>query len=322
VAAKQDGERQPPGSNAALTRDTALALWARGKTASEVADALAELGEAAGVGADDAIGPAQVKAMVIAARKRGDARAVRHPRGPKRQWSAARIDLLRRLWAGGKTCSEIARALTAAGAGDIGRGGDIAVTRNAVIGKAFRLRLARRGSPLFGWRRDAARPGHAVAAVVPALHRQRALPGNGRAARPGEREAPIQIGYAPEAAPPARFAAGPGHSVAQAPVADAAPPMHDPAILAIAVTLLDRTPRQCPFPLGEPAGAATLMCGAAKIGSDPYCARHLRLAYAAPPATWSAERRARFYAPATGPDGEGTAEQRQAAQSSRPGRAA
>ncbi len=51
-------------------------------------------------------------------------------------WTDEKVTLLRQLWGEGKTAAEIARAL----------GGGL--TRNAVIGKAHRLRLSNRVSPI------------------------------------------------------------------------------------------------------------------------------------------------------------------------------
>lgn len=51
-------------------------------------------------------------------------------------WTDEKVTLLRQLWGEGKTAAEIARAL----------GGGL--TRNAVIGKAHRLRLSNRISPI------------------------------------------------------------------------------------------------------------------------------------------------------------------------------
>ena len=51
-------------------------------------------------------------------------------------WTDERVDLLRRLWGEGKTAAEIAK--------ELGEG----VTRNAVIGKAHRLKLSSRVSPI------------------------------------------------------------------------------------------------------------------------------------------------------------------------------
>ena len=50
-------------------------------------------------------------------------------------WTDERVSLLKKLWGEGKTAAEIASTL----------GG---VTRNAVIGKAHRLKLSNRMSPI------------------------------------------------------------------------------------------------------------------------------------------------------------------------------
>lgn len=51
-------------------------------------------------------------------------------------WTDERIALLKKLWGEGKSAAEIAKAL----------GGGL--TRNAVIGKAHRLKLSNRVSPI------------------------------------------------------------------------------------------------------------------------------------------------------------------------------
>lgn len=51
-------------------------------------------------------------------------------------WTEERVDLLKKLWGEGKTAAEIAKEL-----------GD-GVTRNAVIGKAHRMKLSSRVSPI------------------------------------------------------------------------------------------------------------------------------------------------------------------------------
>lgn len=54
---------------------------------------------------------------------------------PKSSWTEERVELLKKLWDEGKTAAQIAETL----------GG---VTRNAVIGKAHRLKLSGRASPI------------------------------------------------------------------------------------------------------------------------------------------------------------------------------
>jgi GcrA cell cycle regulator len=60
----------------------------------------------------------------------------RRKKGGKMSWTDERVSLLKQLWGEGKTAAEIAKVL-----------GD-GITRNAVIGKAHRLRLSSRLSPI------------------------------------------------------------------------------------------------------------------------------------------------------------------------------
>jgi GcrA cell cycle regulator len=69
-------------------------------------------------------------------------------------WTDDRVALLRKMWGEGKTAAEIAREL----------GG---VTRNAVIGKAHRLRLSNRISPIQQNSKKASRPMRAGVAAPP-----------------------------------------------------------------------------------------------------------------------------------------------------------
>lgn len=67
-------------------------------------------------------------------------------------WTDERVALLKRLWGEGKTAAEIAKEL----------GG---VTRNAVIGKAHRLKLSNRVSPIQQNKKPVAKPVVAVKKV-------------------------------------------------------------------------------------------------------------------------------------------------------------
>jgi GcrA cell cycle regulator len=70
-------------------------------------------------------------------------------------WTDERVDLLKKLWGEGKTAAEIAKVL-----------GD-GVTRNAVIGKAHRLKLSTRLSPI----QQNTRPVRHVASEAPRAKR-------------------------------------------------------------------------------------------------------------------------------------------------------
>src|ERR1700761_6198320 len=90
------------------------------------------------------------------------------------EWSSERIEQLRALWHDGLSASQIATHL----------GG---ITRNAVIGKAHRLGLTGRPSPI---KRDAG------SGAAPA----RRKPTTARTDRPAARPAPMQTGLQPTVA--------------------------------------------------------------------------------------------------------------------------
>ena len=123
-------------------------------------------------------------------------------------WTDERIATLKKMWEGGQTASQIAEAL----------GG---VSRNAVIGKAHRLALEARPSPV-----RSNDPAKAAAAAKPAAEAP-------RAAEPIEEAAP-----APAAGPEPTPAASPAPVVAAAPTPIPAPapaptPEHPPVAEAV-----------------------------------------------------------------------------------------
>jgi len=78
-------------------------------------------------------------------------------------WTDDRVALLKRLWGEGKTAAEIAKEL----------GG---VTRNAVIGKAHRLKLSNRVSPIQQNKKPAVKA--VVAAPAPVPQEKKPAPAN------------------------------------------------------------------------------------------------------------------------------------------------
>ena len=151
-------------------------------------------------------------------------------------WTDARIDLLRSSWEGGMTASQIAEVL--------GEG----VSRNAVIGKAHRLGLQARPSPVKGG-------GEAMVAEVVAASVAKPAP----AARP-----------APAAVPP---------RTAPAPVVKKAKPAvpGKPA----RTTLLDLSEKVCKWPIGHPGDSDFHFCGKPSATGFPYCMDHCAVAYQA-----------------------------------------
>jgi GcrA cell cycle regulator len=147
-------------------------------------------------------------------------------------WTDDRIEMLKAHWDAGMTASQIAEAL--------GEG----VTRNAVIGKAHRLGLEARPSPV--------KVTEAVSAVVQAVV----------AAAEGAVEA-IVAAVAPVKAPPKRPAR---------PTVPAKPAR---------TTLLDLSEKVCKWPIGHPGEKDFHFCGKPAQASFPYCTEHCAIAYQA-----------------------------------------
>ncbi|KPF78969.1 global cell cycle regulator GcrA-like protein [alpha proteobacterium AAP81b] len=145
-------------------------------------------------------------------------------------WTDERMALLKECWESGMTASQIAEKL--------GEG----VSRNAVIGKAHRLGLKARPSPV-------------------------------KAGEEGE------AAVAPPTPPPvAAVAPAPAPS---APVARAAPKKVATKGKPAKTTLLDLSEKVCKWPIGHPGDADFHFCGKASQAGFPYCTEHCLVAYQA-----------------------------------------
>jgi GcrA cell cycle regulator len=200
-------------------------------------------------------------------------------------WTDDRIDTLRTMWEKGMTASQIAEAL-----------GD--VSRNAVIGKAHRLGLQSRPSPV--------KPNDDSASASPApAPVRKAAPPVMEAPRPAPAPAPAPAAPSAAAATPATPATpapdappqqimrsvGPGGFVRQAPgeqqppIAPAPPRRLVPAKpspeIAGKTTLLDLNDKICKWPLGHPGEPDFHFCGDKVNPGFPYCVAHCGHAYQA-----------------------------------------
>ena len=207
-------------------------------------------------------------------------------------WTDERIESLRTMWEKGLTASQIADEL----------GG---VSRNAVIGKAHRLGLKSRPSPVKAT--DKAKP---VKAATPAAPKPAAPASAPRAAAP---VAQRPVAAAPKADPKPAADAAPSSTVAgdappkadtprivsigpggfirqgpgdqQAPIPPAPPRRLVPAKpspeIADKTTLLDLNDRICRWPMGHPGEPDFHFCGQAVNPGFPYCVEHCGRAYQA-----------------------------------------
>ena len=211
-------------------------------------------------------------------------------------WTDERIDQLKGMWERGLTASQIAEEL----------GG---VSRNAVIGKAHRLGLQSRPSPVKA--NDAPKKAAAarkpVAAAEPEAPAQRAAPAPAAPATPAPPRAaaptpPPVAAAAPAADPvvsdapppppqPRIVSVGPGGFLRQGPGDQQAPippapprrlvPAKPSAEIADKTSLLDLTERICKWPMGHPGEPDFHFCGVAVNPGFPYCVEHCGRAYQA-----------------------------------------
>ena len=163
------------------------------------------------------------------------------------EWNEEAIGKLRALWAEGHSTAEIGRRL--------------GVSKNAVVGKAHRLDLPARPSPI---RRDGSGiprqpvPRRVAGPTLPPLT-STALPVM-EAARPAILARPRPLApRSPVPQPPA----------AQSPVAPRVQAVSRPSTRTVS----------CCWPIGDPGTPSFRFCDAQAITGKPYCGEHAQLAY-------------------------------------------
>lgn len=200
-------------------------------------------------------------------------------------WTDERIDQLKAMWEKGMTASQIADEL----------GG---VSRNAVIGKAHRLGLQSRPSPVKATETPrkkvvAKKP---VAAAPPPRRLEEEEPKAAAPVAPAPRPAPVeaspaQAPAAPQTPMPRIVSVGPGGFLRQGP-GDQQPPIppapprrlvpaKPSAEIADKTSLLDLTEKICKWPMGHPGEPDFHFCGEKVNPGFPYCVEHCGRAYQA-----------------------------------------
>jgi GcrA cell cycle regulator len=151
-------------------------------------------------------------------------------------WTTEAIERLRALWSEGHSTAEIGRRM--------------GVTKNAVVGKAHRLQLPARPSPI---RREAGAPRPVSAGRRPTLPPLRVVaslpPVLPRREEPRAVVVPV-VPAAPAAKPSAVVRPFPRAGV-----------------------------RACCWPIGEPGTPGFRFCAAESVPGKPYCAEHAAIAY-------------------------------------------
>ena len=177
-------------------------------------------------------------------------------------WTDERVEMLKAMWAEGKSASQIAKEL----------GG---VTRNAVIGKVHRLGLSNRGPN--GDRLDDidVAPAHEAALEVePEVADEPTAP-EAPAMRPRE------VGVAPMRPKPIVANGQPlppqpsGSEISPEALANLA----EVAKKARRLSLMQLTERTCKWPIGDPATDDFWFCGLPCVPGKPYCETHVAVAF-------------------------------------------
>lgn len=168
-------------------------------------------------------------------------------------WDDETIRLLRDLWAQGLSTAEIGRRL--------------GVSKNAIVGKAHRLELDARPSPI---RRDS-KPVSERPVVVPRMA--------------GPTLPPLTSTDVPAVAAPAPAPTNvqPLRPVQMAPPRPAAPqsvtaPAPRPAMQPAPIQARRSAPSCC-WPIGEPGTKTFRFCDDMSVPGKPYCDEHAKLAY-------------------------------------------
>jgi len=160
-------------------------------------------------------------------------------------WTDERIALLKKMWKEGKSAAEIAKTL--------GKG----VTRNAVIGKAHRMGLSGRPSP---------------------IKKPAAAPKKEKEAAPKKEASPFKESRKQQA--PAN---SPGGAKINAAIAKEVEELKKigKEILPLdgGVALIDLTERMYKWPIGDPREADFTFCGRGIRVGTPYCPDHAAMAY-------------------------------------------
>jgi len=191
-------------------------------------------------------------------------------------WTDERIERLKKMWHDGATASQIADEL----------GG---VSRNAVIGKAHRLGLEQRPSPVKpGEEKEAKKAASVAPPVAAAKPEPKAEAPEAQSAAPaapahrGRQLTPQELQYR-SIGPGGFVRQGPGDQ--QAPIPPAPPRRLVPAKpspeVADKTGLLDLNDRICKWPIGHPGEPDFHFCGQQANPGFPYCVEHCGVAYQA-----------------------------------------
>ncbi|WP_127105830.1 GcrA family cell cycle regulator [Pararhodobacter zhoushanensis] len=202
-------------------------------------------------------------------------------------WTDERVELLKTMWAEGKSASQIAKELGS-------------VTRNAVIGKVHRLGLSSRTGDASAAAPAAAETAAPAAAPektpepaarvepAPAPEPEPAAKPEPVAAKPAAAVPPptsgVSIGVTPVALPGRRQIVPAGQPLPPQPSANEISPealasVREVEKTARKLSLMELTERTCKWPIGDPATEEFWFCGLPSVAGKPYCEAHVSVAF-------------------------------------------
>lgn len=164
-------------------------------------------------------------------------------------WTDERVETLTKMWKDGRSAAEIAKEL----------GG---VTRNAVIGKAHRLGLSGRSSPIKKTKKEDSKKTAKTAAP------------------PKKTAAPKKTAEKKKSGGEKKTATAAQQKIIAEAIKEAA--AEADRALSGGVALLDLTEKLCRWPIGDPQESDFHFCGLASMPNLPYCEEHAALAYQTP----------------------------------------
>ncbi|WP_018980054.1 GcrA family cell cycle regulator [Saccharibacter floricola] len=197
------------------------------------------------------------------------------------EWTEELIARLRDLWSQGLSTAEIGRQLS--------------ITKNAVVGKAHRLELPPRPSPI---RNRSSEDGSTPPRKRSTTSRKKktsqetaSLPLEGGKSAPSSEEKKVSAAKEAPSSPaavsgekgaaPTKPAASRATTASTEPTRPVAPPrkMAPPRRVREAMDRATRRGPSCQWPHGDPGTPGFHFCGATPLPGKPYCAEHAAVAY-------------------------------------------
>ncbi len=192
-------------------------------------------------------------------------------------WTDQEVDTLKDLWGQGLSASQIGKIL--------------GKTRNAVIGKAHRLKLASRPSPIKKVANKATADKKSSTAAKPKETRKKTTAKKSDAAKTAKKATQSDIAKVAESLESKEERAKiilarlektrrmAEEAAAEHKAVDSKPQLLPPGG---GITIMELTRNTCRWPIGDPRHPGFRYCGQKTVGGSAYCGHHLEMAFQQP----------------------------------------